>query len=90
MMWYIINDDPEIEGERLGRLCQENIVRWISSIFNLLFVFFAKQDKVRTESYRDFMYRNPDLFQDKVGGRTNLIHNQLRWILMIIKAYAVT
>ncbi|XP_075890192.1 protein arginine N-methyltransferase 3 isoform X2 [Nelusetta ayraudi] len=24
------------------------------------------KDKVRTESYRDFMYRNPELFQDKV------------------------
>ncbi|XP_056014170.1 protein arginine N-methyltransferase 3-like isoform X2 [Ostrea edulis] len=24
------------------------------------------KDKVRTESYRDFMYRNPDLFKDKV------------------------
>lgn len=24
------------------------------------------QDKVRTESYRDFMYQNPALFKDKV------------------------
>lgn len=24
------------------------------------------QDKVRTESYRDFMYFNPDVFKDKV------------------------
>lgn len=24
------------------------------------------QDKVRTESYRDFMYQNTDLFKDKV------------------------
>ncbi|XP_033481287.2 protein arginine N-methyltransferase 3 [Epinephelus lanceolatus] len=24
------------------------------------------KDKVRTESYRDFMYRNPDMFRDKV------------------------
>lgn len=28
---------------------------------------FSLQDKVRTESYRDFMYRNPDVFKDKVG-----------------------
>lgn len=25
------------------------------------------QDKVRTESYRDFMYHNPDVFKDKVS-----------------------
>ncbi|KAM7405753.1 hypothetical protein PAMP_000180 [Pampus punctatissimus] len=25
-----------------------------------------KSDKVRTESYRDFMYRNPDVFRDKL------------------------
>ena len=25
------------------------------------------QDKVRTESYRDFMYLNPEVFKDKVS-----------------------
>jgi protein arginine N-methyltransferase 3 len=24
------------------------------------------QDKVRTESYRDFMYKNPNVFKDKI------------------------
>ena len=28
---------------------------------------FSPQDKVRTESYRDFMYRNPEVFRDKVS-----------------------
>ncbi len=34
----------------------------------MLFCFFdSLQDKVRTESYRDFMYRNPEVFKDKVS-----------------------
>jgi len=28
---------------------------------------FSPQDKVRTESYRDFMYSNPEVFRDKVS-----------------------
>lgn len=27
----------------------------------------SPQDKVRTQSYRDFMYRNPEVFKDKVS-----------------------
>lgn len=30
-------------------------------------VLFSVQDKVRTESYRDFMYSNPEVFRDKVS-----------------------
>lgn len=32
---------------------------------------FFPQDKVRTESYRDFMYRNPEVFKDKVSIETH-------------------
>lgn len=44
-------------------------------------LFLAYQDKVRTESYRDFIYQNPHIFQDKVGTPAQKIQSLLWFIL---------
>lgn len=52
-------------------------LNWIikhNSFFLFLLVLVFQQDHVRTESYRDFMYDNMDVFKDKVSVRIYEAH----------------
>ncbi|KAL9849312.1 protein arginine N-methyltransferase 3 isoform 1-T1 [Geothlypis trichas] len=55
---------PRTEEERWNEVgCVPVNILQSSCIFN---PFCPGEDKVRTESYRDFIYQNPHIFQDKV------------------------
>lgn len=67
-----------------GRLCSvflmENVMVTLCHCLQLhSLVLPFLQDKVRTESYRDFICRNPDVFKDKVSMAVRYISLSWYW-----------